>query len=565
MLDYIDEDLDEPIIFKSLKYRARLMRLFNVLRGLIVAILAITLFFFIDNSSYWRTPTSSHSFLLILSIYYVSLVVHYWFSLHFKTQFWPILSNAIWDILILSILCDFLIRVEHWHILALILFCSSLLSVLTLTFREGIIFGFFIIVVLIGAYIIVLLADNVLLFKKDVILWEILFKNKIRLIEVLSIAFGLGLLVILMSRLAGQALENQLISLQNSAYAQKLRRLNDSILDNITSALIVIDANGSIQTLNKSARNLFNTDAYERQPTTLIELSSGLAKRLIKWKEMQIHNSTPLDIYHQSYTVIFSSLSGEKGLVLVQLENVIENMNRVRENRLNSLGRLTASIAHEIRNPLSTVKVSAELLLEKINENMIKISPEKEAKEIRSLCDKIQTSSNRIGSIISDILNIFSNKPRQNEVIKINNFIRYVVDEARLNHELENTYIKCDLNNSENYSVYFDPSQLRQVLDNLMLNAVKHSGRDDTIITIQTQKGQGERSMYIDVMDNGQGVRITDEERIFEPFYSSRNSMGLGLYLVREMCVANQAQVTYVRKNSGACFRIILECYLNEV
>ena len=95
-----------------------------------------------------------------------------------------------------------------------------------------------------------------------------------------------------------------------------------------------------------------------------------------------------------------------------------------------------------------------------------------------------------------------------------------------------------------------------------MLNAVKHAGRDDVEITVRTRIGDVGRFLYIDIQDNGRGVAADDEERIFEPFFSKRHGTGLGLYLVREMCVANQAQIVYVRKEIGACFRLTMERYL---
>ena len=115
---------------------------------------------------------------------------------------------------------------------------------------------------------------------------------------------------------------------------------------------------------------------------------------------------------------------------------------------------------------------------------------------------------------------------------------------------------------TKEYAVFFDAGHLEQILHNLMLNAVKHAGRDDVEITVRTRIGDVGRFLYIDIQDNGRGVAADDEERIFEPFFSKRHGTGLGLYLVREMCVANQAQIVYVRKEIGACFRLTMERYL---
>ena len=162
----------------------------------------------------------------------------------------------------------------------------------------------------------------------------------------------------------------------------------------------------------------------------------------------------------------------------------------------------------------------------------------------------------------ADILNLFSDKPRNTKLIPLNPFLQAVISEARTNDETSRAKIRSDMDATKEYAVFFDAGHLEQILHNLMLNAVKHAGRDDVEITVRTRIGDVGRFLYIDIQDNGRGVGADDEERIFEPFFSKRHGTGLGLYLVREMCVANQAQIVYVRKEIGACFRLTMERYL---
>ena len=212
---------------------------------------------------------------------------------------------------------------------------------------------------------------------------------------------------------------------------------------------------------------------------------------------------------------------------------------------------MTAGIAHEIRNPLSSVQSAADLLEEMSDDP-----------KIHFLTGKIRNNTQRMNTIISDILNLFSDKPRNTQLIRLNPFLQRIIQEAQTNNETGATTILADIAATQDYAVFFDIGHLEQILHNLMLNAVKHARRDNVEITIRTRLGDVGRFLYIDIQDNGCGVAAEDEERIFEPFFSKRHGTGLGLYLVREMCVANQAQIVYVRRESGACFRLTMERYL---
>lgn len=271
---------------------------------------------------------------------------------------------------------------------------------------------------------------------------------------------------------------------------------------------------------------------------------------------MQLNDHNAINLPSGEYTVSFSALKMEAqtGMTLVTFENTEESYQRVRETRLASLGRLTAGIAHEIRNPLGAIQSATELLEESSGDR----------ETLLFLTEKIRKNIKRVNSIIHDILNMFSDKPRNTQLIAINPFLAKVALEVADNHEMQQTRILLETSASHGYAVYFDPSHLQQILHNLMLNAVKHNRDRAITIILRTRLAQIGRHLYIDVEDNGKGIASEDCERVFEPFFSKDQGTGLGLYMVREMCMANRAQIVAVPKEGGACLRITTERYRAE-
>ncbi|MDO4435897.1 MAG: HAMP domain-containing sensor histidine kinase [Cardiobacteriaceae bacterium] len=521
-------------------YRLQFMGVINLVRMVIALIMLLFVFSLEQIKALWHTPQSPYFFGGIVVFYLLFLGLFYIFSKKesYQSYGWLGLLNSLLDVTFLAVLGSFLASKSSWNIFALLLFYSALLSIIVLRLRDGLIYS---------GYLTLLLMCSYLYLAKNINVFEYFT-------EVLFISFGQGLLVYIMVRLSNQAQDSRIEAELNRKYSDYLRRLNDAIINSMGMAMIVINEQGVILTLNKTAYQVFNLRASV--PKTLILLSSELALRFGHWNDTKIKSSEALRLGSRRYIVDFTAIankeSGSENLILIQLEDVDDSFSRIRETRLSSLGRLTAGIAHEIRNPLSTVQASAQLLAEL-----------SESETVHDLTNKITRNTKRISSIINDILNLFKDDMRNNEKVNVNEFIRYVIDEARQNDELNHIFIKSNLRETEGCIIYFDSGHLRQALDNLMLNSAKHGGRKDLDIRIVTRKGEG-RVLYIDVIDNGKGVSIEDEEKIFEPFFSGQSSTGLGLYLVREMCVANQAKVFYMRQPTGACFRIAAEYFVED-
>lgn len=235
--------------------------------------------------------------------------------------------------------------------------------------------------------------------------------------------------------------------------------------------------------------------------------------------------------------------------MLIFLEDTSAVAERVQQSKLASLGRLSASIAHEIRNPVGAMSHASQLLRE---------SPALGADD-RHLTDIIQQNAVRVSQIIENILQLSRRETTRQERLDLPAWTTGFVQEFAQTLQLrpEAFQVVSDVTSLE---VQFDPSHLHQVLWNLCDNAIKHGGG--------TEAGRVQLSMgrigstgrpYLEVTDRGSGIEAALAERIFEPFFTDKpGSTGLGLFISRELCQTNGALLVYEpHPPGGSIFRIV--------
>jgi two-component system sensor histidine kinase PilS (NtrC family) len=214
--------------------------------------------------------------------------------------------------------------------------------------------------------------------------------------------------------------------------------------------------------------------------------------------------------------------------------------------KLASLGRLTASIAHEVRNPLGAISHAAQLLSE---------SPDINEADSR-LSEIIQSHSRRVNTIIENVLQLSRRKASLPELIDLAEWIPEFVEEykhtkkAQIAVVLKQTGVKTRV----------DTSQLQQVLTNLMDNGLRYSEEltGSSTLTLEVGVDSENELPYLHVIDDGPGIPESEVEQVFEPFFTTASTgSGLGLYISRELCEANQASLIYKRTLAGkSCFRL---------
>jgi two-component system sensor histidine kinase PilS (NtrC family) len=288
----------------------------------------------------------------------------------------------------------------------------------------------------------------------------------------------------------------------------------------------------------------------------LRELPTPLRDRLAQWHADPAHRTDPF----RATTVMpqlqanFTRLEQDQGdLTLIFIDDMSKVTQQAQQMKLASLGRLTAGIAHEIRNPLGAISHAAQLLGESsaIEPNDVK------------MVDMIQRHSVRVNNIVENILDLSRRRQADMEVIDVGQWLTEFVADYRDSLAKRPDHPEPDIQVHLPRSAppaRFDRSQLEQVLVNLCDNGLRHSeahtGQAVLAITVAAT-GDGERC-YVDITDNGPGIPAEQRQNIFEPFFTTdKGGTGLGLYLARELCEANQAQLSLLESaGEGCCFRI---------
>jgi two-component system sensor histidine kinase PilS (NtrC family) len=235
--------------------------------------------------------------------------------------------------------------------------------------------------------------------------------------------------------------------------------------------------------------------------------------------------------------------------VLIFLEDASLMHERVQQSKLASLGRLSASIAHEIRNPVGAMSHAAQLLGEVPGLT----------EDDKRLTEIIETHSNRVSHIIDNVLQLSRRESSRPERVPLRpwleDFAREFVNTLELQEgELTIAEMPDDL------ELRMDLSHLRQVMWNLCDNAVKYASETGGILVeLQAGRVQGQGRPFVEVRDHGLGVDKATADKMFEPFYTERSGgTGLGLYISRELCELNRATLLYLdRPGGGSIFRIV--------
>lgn len=331
---------------------------------------------------------------------------------------------------------------------------------------------------------------------------------------------------------------------------RKLSALNEQIIQHMESGIVVVDPHDRIMLTNASADELLG-DGRELLGIDLADAQPELAAALRMWRENPDTAFGPIRPTDQSARPLqpqFTSL-GELG-TLIALEDAAFLEEQLQQLKLASLGRLTASIAHEIRNPLSAIQHASQLLAESPD------LPKADRRFTRIIVDQ----GRRMNTIIDNVLQLSRRQGESTVALDLAawlpDFISEIRDErpdkaARLEFEPPAAPLR----------VRIDPGNLRQVLRNLCDNAFQHGHRTDgSGIRIRLACGQDAAGQpFIDITDNGEPISEEQTREMFEPFYTTSHSgTGLGLFLARELCEVNRGHLRYHADPTGNRFRITL-------
>jgi two-component system, NtrC family, sensor histidine kinase PilS len=353
---------------------------------------------------------------------------------------------------------------------------------------------------------------------------------------------------IISRRLAGKVEESEALAEQRGQDLKNLAQLNDNIVQRLQSGVIVLDEKLNIKLLNESAKRLMNVSKqkYEEKVTEFIP---GLAAHLENWMKNSYSQPVTINMGKENVEVLMSISrlgAGDNFNILIFLEEMSPLRQRAQQMKLASLGRLTASIAHEIRNPLGAISHAGQLLSES----------EILGEEDKRLTKIIDEHSKRVNNIIENVMRISRREPSIPAEIELVSWLVEFIDEFCSSHDLDNEAIKLNIHAKKIWA-RMDPGQLNQILWNLCENGMRYSKSEPLLVLDCVVRDDSGRP-YIDITDHGSGISADIEENLFEPFFTtSSKGAGLGLYIARELCEANQATLNlHANSKDGCSFRI---------
>lgn len=353
---------------------------------------------------------------------------------------------------------------------------------------------------------------------------------------------------ILIQRLAKRIEVSQELAAQKSKALSYTQHLNHLIVQRMQTGVLVVDKQFTIHSANQSAVELLQLPSASNNGS--LSLPTALLNRLKQWQERPHVRTSPFQLNKESSHVQaeFTPLTSEdSNNILVFLEDTRRARQQAQQIKLASLGRLTASIAHEIRNPLSAINHAAQLM----NESQTIDD------EDQKLCKIITKHSARMNKTIENVLQLSRRNASNPQRITLKKWLSEFIESLQLNQPNVHIELECD---SENIQASFDPSQLDQVLTNLCSNGLRYSERatGNALLLLRVATHARTTIPYLEVIDDGEGIDAKQQDQLFEPFYTSEQSgTGLGLFIAKELCEANQSRLNYwPTTNDKSCFRI---------
>jgi two-component system sensor histidine kinase PilS (NtrC family) len=341
----------------------------------------------------------------------------------------------------------------------------------------------------------------------------------------------------------------QVVDLANMA------QLSQYVVQHLRESILVVDAQDRIRLINESAAQILG-DEHSYPDALIGEASPRLLYLLESWRQR-----TGISVSSQDQTFVaadgsrlvrahFAPLgTASPGPVLIFLEDTSLIEERVQQSKLAALGRLSASIAHEIRNPVGAMSHAGQLLAE---------SPDL-SDDDRRLTEIIRTNAERVSGIIDNVQRLSRREQARLERLPLSAWAQEFHEEFCQTMQWPPSRLTVSGPSSE-VEVRVDPDQLRQIVWNLCDNALKHAVGEDQTQSVDIRYGRlsGNARPFLEVADRGAGVAHEHAERMFEPFYSGGRGTGLGQFLARELAQTNGATLLYeARSGGGSLFRLV--------
>ncbi|HKI73357.1 MAG TPA: ATP-binding protein [Pseudomonadales bacterium] len=329
-----------------------------------------------------------------------------------------------------------------------------------------------------------------------------------------------------------------------------LEQINQLIVDRMRTGVVIVDDGGAIKLINSAGKEFLKIPSVPE--IGIARLPYRLTDTLNEWKTNPVTRSLTFHTQDSSPELLaqFSSLATPAPVsdTLIFIEDSTELQRQAQQLKLASLGRLSASIAHEIRNPLGAISHAAQLLGESDNLD----------KGDQRLSEIIQSHCIRLNGVIENVLQLSRRKAAEPKALVMDEWVRQFMEEFSAGiPESPSFEVAID---PKDTTINADPRHMAQVLGNLCQNGLRYSQKHCGEAKLRIEGGMDVNTHvpYLEVIDYGTGIDDELVPNLFEPFYTTEaTGTGLGLYLSKELCEANNARLSYKRADTGgACFHI---------
>ena len=348
--------------------------------------------------------------------------------------------------------------------------------------------------------------------------------------------------------LAKYLVATEQLAAQREIDLASMEEVSQLVIQDMDDGVLVVDEHGVIRQYNARAEEMLGSLSRQRRSRLLKDYAPLLADQLENWRHniSDQFNQDGAIVRHETVSARFVPVGVNRRLgAVIFLEDLTRLETQARQMKLAALGRLTANIAHEIRNPLSSISHAAELLQEEPSVNAT----------VRRLLTIIHDNTQRLDRMINDVLKLNRSDRAHREIFPLGDFLISFVEQFSQIEKLPADVMTLELAASP--KIAFDQSHLNQIMWNLCRNAVRHCRREKGSIRIAVDLiGSGD-IVKLDVVDDGPGVPTAVRNQLFEPFFTTvSNGTGLGLYIAREVCAANDATLNFIETPRGAQFTV---------
>ena len=368
---------------------------------------------------------------------------------------------------------------------------------------------------------------------------------------------------------------------------ERLNVINQEVITQMVNGVIVIDkqrvvlanlaAHQLLSVSHDPAISLHHTsiDITDAQNHNRNELLSNFQQQISKQHTqlfkacLSVAEGQPRTFTYDLPAVANASVFGKLRVQIIPLKDdskliILEDLRReqasAQQLKLASLGQLTASIAHEIRNPLAAISQASQLLMEDVteieaknaaNDNIVSGPSYSDMAGNHELYKMIFSQTKRVNRIIEDVLKLSRQQPANQQSIILAEWMPMFLENYFQEHDV---FLRV----KTQPTISFDTHQLEQILINLINNGLRYSSYAHPHAYVEIEIYCADNDVIIDILDEGTGVIAENLEHLFNPFFTTDQAgTGLGLYLSQAFCEANQARLLYIPEHDKTCFRLI--------